>query len=86
MSVCWFTSSIIVCGVSDGSDWGSSSLVFFNINELKSDRAIQTIHITVEGDARILDMSCMKEWLFVLLAGERVLVYHIDNRILSPTD
>ena len=79
MSVCWITSSIIVCGVSDGNDWETSSLIFFNINDLKSDHAIQTVTITIAGDARIMDMRCMNDWLFVLLAGERMLVYHIEN-------
>ena len=79
MSVCWITSSIIVCGVSDRNDWETSSLIFFNTNDLKSDHAIQTVTITIAGDARIMDMRCMNDWLFVLLAGEQMLIYHIEN-------
>ena len=75
MSVCWITSSIIVCG----NDWETSSLIFFNTNDLKSDHAIQTVTITIAGDARIMDMRCMNDWLFVLLAGEQMLIYHIEN-------
>lgn len=79
MCVCWISTSIIVCGVSDGNALEYSSLLFFNINDLKSDHTINTKRITMERDARIVDMRYQYDSLFVLLADEQLLVYHIEK-------